>query len=59
MLENPKRVLEEVQGWSEASSENPREQDAKGGHGLQAASEVVALVSASVLVCGGSACWAA
>ncbi len=53
MPENPDRVLEEVHGWSEASSEDPREQDAEERRGLRAASEIVALVSASVLVCGG------
>ena len=53
MLENPDHVLEEVHDWSEAPSENPREQDAEEGRGLRAASEVVALVSASVLVGGG------
>ena len=52
-MENPDRVLEGVHDRSEASSENPREQDAEEGRGLQTASEVVAFVCASVLVCGG------
>ena len=53
MLGNRDRVLEEVHDRSEGSSESPREQDAQEGRRLRAASEVIALVSASVLVGGG------
>ncbi len=53
VLENSDRALEEVHGWSEASLANPREQDAEERRGRRVASEVVALVSASVLVGGG------
>ncbi len=53
MPENPDRVLEEVHGWSKVSSEGAREQEAEEGGRLRAASEMVALVSASVLVGGG------
>ena len=46
MLENPDRVLEEVPG----RPEDAQEQEPEEGGGLRAVSEIVALVSASVLV---------
>ncbi len=49
MSENPGRVLEESPG----PPEDAREQEAEERDGLRAASEVVALVSASALVGGG------
>ena len=55
MAENPDRALEVVHGWPETSPENAREQEAEEGGGLRAASWAVALVSAGVLVGGGTA----
>jgi len=49
MLENPDRALEELPG----RPEDAQEQEAEEGGGLRAVSEIVALVSASVLVGGG------
>ena len=54
MGENPGRVLEGTPSRPEASPENAREHKAAEGGGLGEASEVVALVSASVLVGGGA-----
>jgi F0F1-type ATP synthase assembly protein I len=51
--ETPGRALEVVPGRPETPPENAREQDAKAGGGLRAASWTVALVSAGVLVGGG------
>jgi hypothetical protein len=50
MLENPDRALEERPGRPEASPEDAQEQETEEGGGLRAVSEIVALVSASVLV---------
>jgi len=54
VLENPDRALEELPGRPEASLEDVQEQEPEEGGGLRAASEIVALVSASVLVGGGT-----
>jgi hypothetical protein len=53
VLENPDRVLEEVHDRSKASLENPSERDVEEGRGPRTASGIVALISVSVLVCGG------
>ena len=53
MGENPDRVLEGTPSRPEASPENAREHKAEEGGGLRSVSEIVALVSASVLVGGG------
>jgi hypothetical protein len=54
VLENPDRALEELPGRPEASPEDAQEQEIEEGDGLRAVSEIVALVSASVLVGGGT-----
>ena len=53
-MESPDRALEEVSGRPETLSGAAREQETEEGGGLRAASEIVALVSASVLVGGGT-----
>ncbi len=54
MGENPGRVLEGTPGRPEASPENARGHKAEEGGGLRSVSEAVALVSAGVLVGGGT-----
>jgi hypothetical protein len=54
MGENPGRVSEGTPSRPEASPEDAREHNAEEGGGLRSVSEVVALVSASVLVGGGT-----
>ena len=51
MLENSDRALDEVLGRSETSPEDAQEPEEGGG--LRSVSEIVALVSVSVLVGGG------
>jgi hypothetical protein len=54
VLENSDRALEEVPGRPETSPEDAQEQETEEGGRLRAVSEIVALVSASVLVGGGT-----
>ena len=54
MTENPDHDREEVPGRPAVSPENAREHNAEEGGGLRSVSEMVTLVSASVLVGGGT-----